>query len=203
MLKIVLCFSFLFILLEFLHAQTSKAFTKEKAVLSSIIGITSCIVPLLLAILHFFFFMFYIFFAFSIFILTLQGKEVKFSKLFHISIIAFLLILASLVIPNVGTSDSYIILDYIMFLEVLALFCCTQLIPIIGEQTLVDDSISLMQKHASCISSKLYNSEANVGYSNDLPSEVFPMIKGIFMLVIRIFYFTFFAISIAIIWRGI
>ena len=44
MLKIVLCLGFIFIFLEYLHAQTSNNFIRDKCVLAGIMGITPCIV---------------------------------------------------------------------------------------------------------------------------------------------------------------
>ncbi|MCL1941878.1 MAG: hypothetical protein FWG09_08030, partial [Synergistaceae bacterium] len=44
MLKIILCLGFIFIFLEFLHAQTSANFVRDKCILAGIMGITPCIV---------------------------------------------------------------------------------------------------------------------------------------------------------------
>ena len=201
MLKIILCFGFLFIFLEFLHAQTSRNFIGEKTVLAGIMGITFCIIPLMLTVVFFFFFAFYLLYAISIFILFLQGKETKSSILFQCSLIVFLLLLSSLMIPSVGSSSNSRILAYIMFLEIFAVLGCNQLIHLKDKQALGNVAISPLQKFISRSLPKFYCVEDKAVYRNNLPSEAFPMIKGGFMLTIRFTYFTLLAMSIATIWR--
>jgi hypothetical protein len=52
--KIILCLGFLFIFLEFLHAQTAKNFTKEKCFVAGILGILSCFIALMVTSFLFF-----------------------------------------------------------------------------------------------------------------------------------------------------
>jgi hypothetical protein len=199
-LKIVLCFGFLFILLEFLHAQMSKTYIMEKTILSAIMGITSCSTPIvLMSILHvdYSFFIFYLLYALYIFVLSILGKETKSSILFQCSFIAVTFLLSPIVITN-GPSIKHE-LGYIVFLEIFAVFSCTQLMLLKGSRVPVTKSF--MQILTSCILPKFHCTENVVSCSNDLSSKALPIINGAFMLVIRLIYFTFLAISLATIWR--
>ena len=203
MLRIVLCFGFLFIFLEFLHAQTSKNLVRDKCILAGIMGITSCILPLMLTIGYFFFWTFYLLYALYIFILSLRGKEAKTSILSQLFFIAFLLLLSASVVPDIGSQGSFsLVYTMFLFLEIFAVFGCTQLIPSKSEHTTTNTTRNSLQKLTSRILFRCDHVNGKTIYHNDLQPEAFPMIKGIFMLSIRFTYFTLLAMSVATIWRG-
>ena len=203
MMRIVLCFGFLFIFLEFLHAQTSKNSFRDKCILAGVMGITSCILPLMLTIGYCFFWIFYLLYALYIFILSLQGKEAKTSILSQLLFIAFLLLLSALVVPNIGSINNYTSVHIMfLFLEIFAVFSCTQLIPSKSDQTTINITRNSLHKLTPLALFRCNHVKRGVIYRNDLRTEALPMIKGIFMLFIRFTYFTLFAMSIATIWRG-
>jgi hypothetical protein len=93
-------------------------------------------------------------------------------------------------------------IKYILFLEVFTVFGCTQLIPLKRKQIPIDITISSLQKLSSR-SSDFIDGEDNICHSKCLLPEAFPMINGIFMLIVRITYFALLADGIATIWmRG-
>jgi hypothetical protein len=148
-------------------------------------------VSLVLVITQYFFLIFYLFYALCIFVFSLQGKVVKPSAFIQCFIIAFLLLLSTLVVPNIGSSNNYVI-DYILLLEIFAVFGCTQLIPLKRKHIPNSITISPLQKLSSR-STDFIGSEYNICYSKCLLPEVFPMIKGIFMVIVRITYFALLA----------
>ena len=207
MLKIVLCFGFLFIFLEFLHAQTSRNFIGEKTLIAGIIGTTSCIMTIYILttgrVSSFInFLIFYLFYALHIFVFSLFGKKTKSSILFQCSFIAFSFVLTPMAF-SAGRHIDYSF-DQIVLLEVLAVLGCTQLIPSKERQTPNDITISTKQKLASRILSMFSCAKNNISYSNDLQPETFPIIKGVFMITVRFTYFALFAkYFITLIWRGL
>jgi len=212
MLKIVLCFGFLFIFLEFLHAQTSNSFVREKSLLSGILGVVSCIVIFatliflisireLSMLIYALPYLLYALYALRIFVFSLLGKEAKSSVLFQCSLLAFFFLISLFRIPSVGLSNKYT-LDYIIFLEIFTIIAFTQHIALKNKQIPDDITTNSMRKLASHVLPMFCFLKNKVSYNNDLQSEEFPMIRGLFMLTLRFMYFAFLATNVATIWRG-
>ena len=214
MLKIILCFGFLFIFLEFLHAQMSWSFIREKTVFAGIMGITSCVSIYaitaymisetgLFTNLHMLAYILYASYAIRIFVFSLIGKEAKSSMLFKCSSLVLLLLWMSFTQPNVIGGSNYNRIEYMVIMETFITFGCTQLFPSKKRQTPHDITINMKQKLTSRILSMFNCAKNNISYSNDLQAEKFPMIKGVFMITARFTYFALLAIFITIIfWRG-
>jgi hypothetical protein len=175
--KIVFCFGFLFIFLEFLHAQTSGTFIRDKSILAGIMGITTCIAIFIISYKSHFnaintlIYLPYIMYALRIFVFSLLGKEDKTSMLFKCSFIAFVFLWVSLATPHsIGGGDPSIINSFT--LKIYAVFGCTLLIPLKCKQS-AEAILVLFQN---------------------------PFENGIYMLVIRFLYFVFLADGIATIW---
>ena len=196
MLKIILCFGFIFIFLEYLHAQTSRNFIREKTVLAGIMGIASCIISIFVLIAvkgnySYNFLIFYLFYALYIFIFSLFGKETKSSILFQCSFITLSFILTPMTISYGAPIN--VTLVYIAPIEIFAVFCCTQLIPLKNKEEHNDTIINPLQKLTSRVLFKFHYERNSVSYSNNLQPESFPMIKGVLMLTFRFTYFALLA----------
>jgi len=207
MLKIALCFGFLFIFLEYLHAQTSLDFFKEKTLLSGIMGIVSCLIVFAITVYVIYYdrlsivyiLAFSSIYALRILIFSIIGKETKSSILYKCFFISFLFLLSLFTIPAVPNYNN---LERIVVIETLIAFCCTQLIPLKNKQTSEDITISPLQKLVSCFYPKLYYEEDKVVNSNVKHHQAFIMIKGMFMLALRFIFFALLATGVANIWRG-
>ena len=203
MLKIVLCFAFLFIFLEFLHAQTSRNFIGEKTTLAGTMGIISCIMTLLLTVFQLFFLSYYLLYAMCIFIIFLHGKKVRSSILFQCFLIVVIILLSLLEAIGYSSPSISHYMVYIVLLEVFAVFGCVQIIQLKYKQAPVNDKANPLQKLTALISSKFNCTKSSVSYSNDLQPETFPIIKGVFMLTARFTYFALLARLLTItIWSG-
>jgi hypothetical protein len=183
MLKIVLCLGYLFIFLEYLHAQTSPTFIRDKCIFAGIIGITPCIAIFVLSFKIDYYHMNiysdlpYILYSLLIFIFSLLGKEHITSLLlkYYFIAIPFLLLLGLLAIRiSIGTRLPYEI-NYLS-LKLFIIFCCTQLIP-----------LQYKKLPFNAISAPLLN----------------PIKKWMIMLFFRLLYFSMIAGYMAIVWmRG-
>jgi len=186
MLRIILCLGFIFIFLEFLHAQTSKNFIREKCILASIMGMAPCIAIFVISYkesLHGSFhgiytmytiiYMPYILYALHILLFSLLGKKEKTSVLFKCLFVIFLFLWVPSVTPNwLGGGGPPVINP--LTLKISVIFCCTQLIP-------------LREKLAYDIVGPLQGSMKN----------------GMLMLVVRFAYIALLAIGMAYYWmRG-
>jgi len=214
MLRIVLCFGILFIFLEFLHAQTSMNFIKEKTVLSGIMGITSCIV-IFMAIafmfskdhfimnLYILAYSLYALYALRIFVFTFIGKEAKSSILFKCSSVVLLYLWILLTRPMMFGGMYYSKFEEIIILETLITFCFTQLIPSKTIQTPDEYAVSSLRKLMLRFFYNFHYVEDKAGQSNGFQSGAFLITKGMFMLAIRFTIFAILATRVATIWRGI
>ena len=209
MLNIVLCFGFLFIFLEFLHAQTSGNYIEEKTLVAGVIGIVSCIFALILVIyislsglfLPEFYLIFYLPYALHIFVFSKIRKKVL---IYNYGLFTLMLIILSLFIVQWSGRSFYVdIAKNIVLIEIFTIFCCTQLIPPKSKQKSNDIETNPLRKLTSSIMSIFHCANNNICYSNELQPEAFPMIKGIFKLTVRFTYFTLLAKFLTtIIWRG-
>ena len=182
LLKIALCLGYLFIFLEFLHAQTSNTFIRDKCILAGIMGMAPCIAIFVMIPLinnnnfHIFTFcLLGVIYAIRSFVFSLRGKYDNVSMLFKCKFAAFLILWALLTNPNyIGGARMNIPFWNPFTLIILVVFGCTQLIPL------------ECKKSATAIIDLFQNPKEN----------------GVYMLVIRFIYFAFLAEAIATIWRG-
>jgi hypothetical protein len=214
MLRIILCYGFLFIFLEFLHAQTSSDFAKEIHFLSGILGIISCILTFatLICMSYYYFYdsiilfihniAFYIplFYMSCVFVFSLQRNEAKFSTLFKCSILGFALLWYLFTMPILIGGAYNNKLEELVILELLVIFGCTQLIPLKSGQTSTNVTKNPLEKFVLYISYKLNCTENSIHYGYNLQTKSFLMIKGMFMLILRFMFFIFLATRVAIIW---
>ena len=198
MLKIILCFGFIFIFLEYLHAQTSRNFIREKTVLAGIMGIISCIFSLAFVIHMFlnglfllvFFLVFYLPYALHVFIFSLYKKRIL---VYAYGFLALMLVLSIFFVPNTGRRFYVDIVENIVLIEIFTVFCCTQLIPLKNKEEHNDTIKNPLQKLTSRVLFKFHYERNSVSYSNNLQPESFPMIKGVLVLIFRFTYFALLA----------
>ena len=204
--RIFLCLGFLFIFLEFLHAQTTRTFIRDKCLLSCTMGITSSVFALAAIVLMFYFNHFsvahvlalYLLYALRIFVFSLYGKDAKTSLKFKFYFMIFLILLSPASTVMIGI-PYYNRLEDIVILETMIIFGCTQLIPLTCGQTSGHIARSPMQKLALHIFTR-YCVRNETVHSNDLHLKTFILIKGILMLVLRFVFFTLLATRAANIW---